>query len=149
MRDKVEKNLDDIFDIETEIIEPEVIEPKRIENPVNEKRDLDQDYKTVRSNLKNIITTGSEAIENILQVATETESPRAYEVAAQMIKTVADANKDLVDLHKKLKDINKETNNVKNVTNNALFVGSTKELQMMMKEQHKLLEQDDMIDAED
>ena len=71
------------------------------------------------------------------------------EVAAQMIKTVADANKDLVDLHKKLKDINKETNNVKNVTNNALFVGSTKELQMMMKEQHKLLEQDDMRDAED
>jgi len=62
---------------------------------------------------------------------------------------VADANKDLVDLHKKLKDINKETNNVKNVTNNALFVGSTKELQMMMKEQHKLLQQDDMKDAEE
>ena len=68
-------------------------------------------------------------IDGILEVASESEAPRAYEVAAQMIKTVADANKDLIELHEKMKKIRSDTPQAhKNVTNNSLFVGSTKEL---------------------
>ena len=65
-------------------------------------------------------------------VASEGDSPRAYEVAAQMIKTVAEANKDLVDLHKRMKDIRKEETNINTTTNNAIYVGSTKDLQQLI-----------------
>ena len=101
---------------------------------------VDRDFEEIRSNLKEVIDRGNEAIDGILQVASETESPRAYEVAAQMIKTVADANKDLLDIHKKLKDVKQERTTVHNTTNQSLFVGSTKELQMFLKEQKKMME---------
>ena len=81
--------------------------------------DLNKDYGSVRKNLKQIINAGGDAIEGILTVASETESPRAYEVAAQMIKNVADVNKDLIEIHNKMKQINKEVahQNAKNITN--------------------------------
>ena len=92
----------------------------------------DQDYRAVRSNLYDIISKGNDAIDGILGVASEGDSPRAYEVAAQMIKTVAEANKDLVDLHKRMKDIRKEETNINTTTNNAIYVGSTKDLQQLI-----------------
>lgn len=100
------------------------------------KGDEDVDYRLVRNNLKDLINTGSSAIDGILAVASEGESPRAYEVAAQMIKVVSEANKDLVDLHKRMGDIKKDktTNNVKNTTNNSIYVGSTKELLDMIND---------------
>lgn len=100
------------------------------------KGDEDVDYRLVRNNLKELINTGTGAIDGILAVASEGESPRAYEVAAQMIKVVSEANKDLVDLHKRMGDIKKDktTNNVKNTTNNSIYVGSTKELLDMIND---------------
>lgn len=143
--DNVEKNLNEVFDIEPVVIESELVEEKKTSY---ESKKADRDFEEVRRNLKEVIDRGNEAIDGILQVASETESPRAYEVAAQMIKTVADANKDLLDIHKKLKDIRKETTTVHNTTNQSLFVGSTKELQMFLKEQKKLMEAKDAEDGQ-
>ena len=97
--------------------------------------DVSKDYDYTRGNLYSLIEKGQEAINGIMEVAGETESPRAYEVAGQLIKIVADTTDKLADLHKKVKDI--EEDNPKNqstVTNNALFVGSTSELSKMLKD---------------
>jgi len=97
--------------------------------------DVSKDYDYTRGNLYSLIEKGQEAINGIMEVAGETASPRAYEVAGQLIKSVADTTDKLADLHKKVKDI--EADNPKTqstVTNNALFVGSTAELQKMLKD---------------
>ena len=96
--------------------------------------DSEKDYWLVRKNMKELISTGEDAVEGILKVALEGDSPRAYEVAAQMIKTVAETNKDLVDLHQKMKNINKEEINVHNTTNNSLYIGSTSDLQNLIND---------------
>jgi hypothetical protein len=95
-----------------------------------------RDYQTVRDNLKHIIETSGVAIDGILNVASEGESPRAYEVVSQLIKTTLEANESLIGLHKTIKDIEKEEDkgeNATHVTNNALYVGSTKDLLQMIK----------------
>lgn len=120
------------------------------------KEDLDKDYLTVRSNLKELINKGTSAIDGILNLASETEQPRAYEVLAQLIKTVADTNKDLLDMHNKMKTLRGDqpqtTNSGNTITNNSIFVGSTAELQKLlkgkMKEIEKLENNGDIIDAE-
>ena len=97
--------------------------------------EVKKDYDYTRGNLYSLIEKGQEAINGIMEVAGETASPRAYEVAGQLIKSVADTTDNLADLHKKVKDI--EEDNPKNqstVTNNALFVGSTSELSKMLKD---------------
>lgn len=112
--------------------------------------ELNTDYIDVRQNLKYIIDSGQTAIDGILRVASEGESPRAYEVVSQLIKSVSEANKDLIDLHKKIKDIKREdpdSQNAKTITNNSLFLGSTKELQDMVKNNYKQI-QHEIIDAE-
>lgn len=108
--------------------------------PKQDEQDLDVDYQSVRQNLQDIIDRGKIAIDGILTVAEDTDSPRAYEVAAQMIKNVADVNKDLIDIHNKLRAIRTNYTGPKTVTtNNTLFVGSTKELQKFLKEQQEML----------
>jgi len=99
--------------------------------PVDDKTEktLDKDFEYAKDNIKMLISNGSEAIEEILKVAKAGDSPRAYEVVSQLLKTVADMNKDLLDLHQKAKAVKKETVNVKNTTNNSIYVGSTSELQ--------------------
>ena len=98
------------------------------------KSDIDKDYEYTRGNLYSIIEKGQEAINGILELAQESEMPRAYEVAGQLIKSVSDATDKLMDLQKKLKDVEEETK-VKgpSTVNNALFVGSTAELQKLLK----------------
>lgn len=139
MSDKFDE-LDKTFDVtpiksETEEIVP--VEPSEIETkkePPVKKADVDKDYEYTRGNLYSLIEKGQEAINGILDLAQETEQPRAYEVAGQLIKNVADATDKLLDLQKKLKDVNEEsTKSTTNVTNNSLFVGSTAELQKMLK----------------
>ena len=114
-------------------------------------KDVEKDYTSVRQNLKEIINKGNGAIDGILAVASEGDSPRAYEVAAQMIKTVAEANKDLMELHKKVKEISKEETNYNATTNNAIYVGSTKELQELVNQSRsasRRIEHNDIIDVE-
>jgi len=97
-------------------------------------KDLGADYREVRSNLKDLINTGQNAIDGIISVASDSDSPRAYEVAGQMIKTVAEMNKDLIDMHNKMKIIKKEETNVNNTTHNSIYVGSTSDLQDLINQ---------------
>ena len=97
--------------------------------------DVSKDYDYTRGNLYSLIEKGQEAINGIMEVAGETASPRAYEVAGQLIKSVADSTDKLMDLQKKLKEIDEDNPKKQNtVTNNALFVGSTSELSKMIKD---------------
>ena len=95
-------------------------------------KDLDTDYEYTRDNLKEIIEKGSEALDGILELAKESEHPRAYEVVGQIIKNVADVNRQLIDLQKDIKGLKRTESGPNNVTN-ALFVGSTHELQKLLK----------------
>ena len=97
--------------------------------------EVKKDYDYTRGNLYSLIEKGQEAINGIMEVAGETASPRAYEVAGQLIKSVADTTDKLLDLQKKVKEVNEDDNKSnKNVTNNALFVGSTSELSKLIKQ---------------
>ena len=134
LMDKYNK-LNDTFDVEPidSQIEKSDIE-KEIEKYKSSAEDIRRDYEYTRGNLYSIIEKGQEAINGILELAQESEMPRAYEVAGQLIKNVSDATDKLMDLQKKLKDINKEEDKKGPTTvNNALFVGSTADLQKMLK----------------
>ena len=96
--------------------------------------DIKKDYEYTRGNLYSLIEKGQEAINGILELAQESEMPRAYEVAGQLIKNVADITDKLLDLQKKMKDINQEVKSGPTTVNNALFVGSTAELQKLLKQ---------------
>ena len=97
--------------------------------------EVKKDYDYTRGNLYSLIEKGQEAINGIMEVAGETASPRAYEVAGQLTKSVADTTDKLADLHKKVKDIEEDNPKKQStVTNNALFVGSTSELSKMLKD---------------
>ena len=130
------KQLDKAFNITPEVVE----EPKPVvkEKPDRlTKNDVEKDYDYTRGNLYSIIEKGQEAIDGILELAQETEQPRAYEVAGQLIKSVSDATDKLMDLQKKLKDVEEEKTKTTNVTNNALFVGSTSDLAKLIKQQNQ------------
>ena len=126
-------SIDEALNIESEIVPT----PKGEKNELKKVNgvDVDKDYDYTRGNLYSLIEKGQEAINGIMEVAGETASPRAYEVAGQLIKSVADTTDKLADLHKKVKDIEDDNSKTQgNVTNNALFVGSTAELQKMLKD---------------
>ena len=129
------KNFDEIEDSlgiaksdeKVEIMKSEVV-------PERSKDDVTKDYEYTRGNLYSIIEKGQEAINGILELAQESDQPRAYEVAGQLIKSVSDATDKLMDLQKKLKDVNaEEKEKGPSTVNNALFVGSTAELAKMLK----------------
>ena len=109
---------------------------EKIEQVASTVEDIKKDYEYTRGNLYSLIEEGQEAINGILELAQESEMPRAYEVAGQLIKNVADATDKLMDLQKKLKDIEEEKISKGPTTvNNALFVGSTAELAKLLKQQ--------------
>ena len=128
MKKPVAEKLNDILDVEsssvTEVVTKEI-------TAVTEPTTSDDDYEYARNNLKGLIENGKSTLENIIYLAKEGESPRAYEVAGQLIKTLADTNKDLLDLAKKSKELKQDKQEEKSGTQiqNALFVGSTAELQ--------------------
>ena len=135
---KMTKNFDELneaFNVESEIVS-ESTPVEKIEKINSSVDDIKKDYDYTRGNLYSIIEKGQEAINGILELAQESEMPRAYEVAGQLIKNVADATDKLMDLQKKLKDVEeeKEAKGPTNVTN-ALFVGSTADLAKLLKQQ--------------
>ena len=129
-------NLDDAFNVESTIVptkENVGITPEQKPDRFI-KDDIEKDYEYTRGNLYSIIEKGQEAINGILELAEDSQMPRAYEVAGQLIKSVSDATDKLMDLQKKLKDVNEEQQTKgPNTVNNALFVGSTAELQKLLK----------------
>jgi hypothetical protein len=140
----IDDKLSEEFDlpVENSSMMKQILEPKEIV-PVNPQTDLEKDYTDIRRNIKNIISKGSEAIDGILNLASETESPRAYEVLSQMIKTVSDANKDLLEIHRKMKDIegvSTQNQSASTITNNSIFVGSTSDLQNILRGKMKELD---------
>ena len=128
-------SLNDTFNTDSVDIDAITKEDNRKNNLQKLTDDVSKDYDYTRGNLYSLIEKGQEAINGIMEVAGETASPRAYEVAGQLIKSVADTTDKLADLHKKLKEIDEDNPKQQNtVTNNALFVGSTSELSKMIKD---------------
>ena len=130
------KSIDKALNINSEVVPtPENLVSKKGQLKKIDNNDVNKDYDYTRGNLYSLIEKGQEAINGIMEVAGETASPRAYEVAGQLIKSVADTTDKLADLHKKVKDIEADNPKTQNtVTNNALFVGSTSELSKMLKD---------------
>jgi hypothetical protein len=130
------EGLDEVFDVEsTEIVEV----PREEIVPLSQKPELQQDYEITRAQLHNLVTKGQEAIDGILDVARSSDHPRAYEVAGQLIKNVADVADKLIDLQKKMKDIDERpaTKSSPTTVNNTMFVGSTSELAKLLKQSAK------------
>jgi hypothetical protein len=134
--DKLDKSFNiensEVKDVSEISVEVEVVKEKPNKNY---EEDISKDYEYTRGNLYSLIEKGQEAINGILELAHETEMPRAYEVAGQIIKNVADATDKLIDLQKKIKEL-EEVSPQKGPTNvtNALFVGSTAELAKLLKQ---------------
>ena len=134
----IDKKIDDALGI-TQTITQEIIDPKPIAKPLISRPDdtldrADADYKYSRENFYNLVERGQDAIDGILEVAKEGEHPRAYEVVGQLIKNVAEVTEKLADLQEKMKKLKEVPDSApKNVTN-ALFIGSTKELQNLLKD---------------
>ena len=126
------------FDPIDEALNIEVSRTPKISNVKKEDtsdNDVSKDYDYTRANLYSLIEKGQETLNGIMELAGDSASPRAYEVAGQIIKSVADTTDKLMDLQKKVKEVEEEkTKTTNNVTNNALFVGSTSELSKMLKQ---------------
>ena len=119
-----------------EIINPQEILPyEKVKDVVSsdDEEDIDDDYRYQRENFYNLVDKGSKAIDGILELAKESEHPRTYEVAGQLIKTVAEVTEKLGDLQEKMKRLKEVPNTAPKSVTNALFVGSTAELQKMLK----------------
>jgi len=129
--------LNDTFNVSGEIVSAEVeTSIEKVEAISSSVEDIKKDYEYTRGNLYSLIEKGQEAINGILELAQESEMPRAYEVAGQLIKNVADATDKLMDLQKKLKEVEEEkVSKGPTTVNNALFVGSTAELAKLLKQQ--------------
>jgi len=107
---------------------------KRKDRLKDAKDDIEKDYDYTRANLYSLIEKGQESLNGIMELAGESASPRAYEVAGQIIKSVADTTDKLMELQKKLKEVDEDKQKTtNNVTNNAVFVGSTSDLSKMLK----------------
>ena len=126
--------VNDILNIVPEVIEPTNIATVETQIAVPEDKDAEVDFDTGRENLYKMLEKGNDAIDGILALAKEGEHPRAYEVAGQLIKTVADVSKDLMAMQEKLKKLKEVPNTGPKSVTNALFVGSTTELTKLLKE---------------
>ena len=134
MSTKFEKNMEDIFNL------PEKIEDVNNKNEIkpvdNIDETVDNDFKYARENLYNIIERGSDALNTLVDVANQSQHPRAFEVVGQLVKTLSDTNKDLLELQKKVKVIKKDIPDQPQNVTNALFVGNTSELQKIINKRN-------------
>jgi hypothetical protein len=124
----INKNLSNFFNVESNPIE------KKSSNDAGgtfDSNNFQKDYELAQDNLKRLIGTGNVALESALNVATESDSPRAFEVVAILLKTMSDLNNNMLDIHKKAKDTTTAKTEIKQ-TNNSVFIGSTKDLQNLL-----------------
>jgi bacterioferritin (cytochrome b1) len=146
---KFDENMSDIFDTEPinkqieqlPIVqeEPQLLDTKGVDKILQD--DLMKDYEASRRALRDIVSKGNNAIDDILEIARESEHPRAFEVAATMIKNVAEVNEKLINLQKQMKDITGAKNQAQlNVGKAAIFVGSTAELSKMIKNEIRTID---------
>ena len=138
---KINKNLVKLFDVPDTAI---IAEPKASSGGTFDNNNFQKDYEFVQSNLKDLLGNGTIALESALKVATESDSPRAFEVVAILLKTMADLNNNVLDVHKKAKDTTASNTKISQ-TNNSVFVGSTKDLQNLLNKDRST---DKVIEAE-
>lgn len=138
----INKNLAKLFDVN----EPKSIDTQsKLSGGTYDVASFQKDYSFVQENLKNLLGNGNKALEAALKVATESDAPRAFEVVAILLKTLADLNNNVLDVHKKAKDTTGSKVEVKQ-TNNSVFVGSTKDLQNLLNKERST--EKDVVDAE-
>ncbi len=125
----LEENMEEMLNISVD-----VETPSKPSAPKLKADDQTKDYEYTRGELYSLIDKGQEAVNGALEVAQESGHPRAYEVAVAAMKHVADMTDKLADLHKKMKDLDEDKKGPSKITNNAMFVGSTAELQKMLKD---------------
>jgi len=135
------KNLAKLFDVENKSVSQ-----KTNEGGTFDANNFQKDYEFVQSNLKDLIGNGNMALEAALKVATESDSPRAFEVVAIMLKTMADLNNNVLDVHKKAKDTTAPGKTEVKQTNNSVFIGSTKDLQNILNKERST--EKDVVEAE-
>ena len=126
----LEENMEDMLNISVDV----PAEPVKPAGPKTDKDDQQKDYEYTRGELYSLIDQGQEAVRGALEVAQESGHPRAYEVAVAAMKHVSEMTEKLQALHKNMKDLDEEKKGPSKVTNNAMFVGSTAELQKMLKQ---------------
>ena len=124
---KTDKSLADIFDINP-------IGTQSLPAPTVVQSDIDSDFEFARNNIRELAEKGKVAVDNILQVASATDHPRAYEVAANLLKSMADINKDLIELQKKKRDLTPQKEQPQITVDKAVFVGSTSDLIKQIKQ---------------
>ena len=132
---KFEESMSNIFDVVPIVKEEKSLVVKNYSNQPNLDQDLTDAYQQSRDNLQDVIDQGKDALDDILRIAKESEQPRAFEVFGTLLKNVVEANKELITMQKQMREmdsnIRKESNT--NVIDKAIFVGSTKELQSLLK----------------
>jgi hypothetical protein len=134
VKDNTTKSLNKIFGVEAELVDDKQPSLRRENFNARTKQDDDitKDYTYARENLYDVIERGTEALDYLLELAKASEHPRAFEVVSTLTKTLVDANKDLLEVQSKVKKLKEEDRQPQNVTN-ALFVGSTADLQKLIK----------------
>ena len=130
---KVDERIDELLDIQGEIVEVEKRLPTLAKGSYTKQEEQSSDYKYSREVFYGLVERGQDAIEGILDIARESEHPRVYEVAGQLIKTVSETTEKLIDLQQKMKELDKDDSMPNKVQNN-LFVGSSTELQRLLKD---------------
>ena len=138
--DSMNKNLSQFFNVP---IQPDT-KPTAIAGGTFNNNNFQKDYELVQGNFKDLLNNGSIALESALKVATESDSPRAFEVVAILLKTLADLNNNVIDVHKKVKDTTAVKTEIKQ-TNNSVFLGSTTDLQNILNKDRST---NKIIDAE-
>ena len=136
---KMEENFEEIFDLpSSNDVEGELV-VDTLKKPLSPEgsNDVDTDYQYARENLYNVIERGSDALNTLVEIANQSESPRAFEIVSTLIKTLSDANKDLLEVQTKVKKLKEETHTGPNNVTNALFIGNTTELQKLIKDRKK------------
>ena len=137
--EKIDAKISNALGITTGNITEQILEPKKplIPRPPDNFEDAEADYKYSRENFYNLVERGQDAITGILDLAKESEHPRTYEVAGQLIKTVSEVTERLADLQEKMKRLKEVPDHAPRNVTNALFVGSTKELQALLKNENE------------
>jgi hypothetical protein len=137
---KIDDSLSEVFDTQpliTKTTESEIIDASTGELVISSEQKIESDYDVARNNLRELLTTGQSALMQALEVAKQSEHPRAFEVVGNLMKQLADVNQQLMDLHQQKQKLDAPKDGEKKVTNNAIFVGSTHELAKMIKNMNK------------
>ena len=137
---KIDDRLSEVFDtpvITKTSVEGEIVDAATGEIIETSETKIDNDYDITRNNLRELLTTGQNALMHALEVAKQSEHPRAFEVVGNLMKQLADVNQQLMDLHQQKAKLDAPKNKDTKVTNNAIFVGSTSELAKMIQNMNK------------